>query len=237
MLTSVPTVPFCGDRRISPATDEVQAEREKQAKKAKTKRWLAVGLGTVVGGVVIGVTGGLAAPLVAAGAGAVFGGGAATAFATTAGIYTIGALFAAGGGGLVAHKTNKRFGKLSEFQFIDLNTVKSKQRKVSLPGGGTHRLPGSRSAQPKAKTDEAGPQQQENLHVVINVNGWIPTRYVGAHAYYLICVGLFASWFGFKTDVTYSKLLSSAAVWSFLFAMLLLRSMHRRAAEMWTATR
>jgi hypothetical protein len=113
------------DEAAAAETEEVVAERVKHQKKAKAKRWLAVGLGTLVGGVVIGVTGGLAAPLVAAGAGAVLGGGAGAALATTAGIYTIGALFGAGGAGLLAHKTNKRFGKLKEFEFVDLNLMQA----------------------------------------------------------------------------------------------------------------
>lgn len=181
------------------SAEEVQAEREKQKKSAKKRRWLAVGLGTVVGGVVIGVTGGLAAPLVAAGAGAVFGGGAGAAFATTAGIYTIGTLFAAGGGGLVAHKTNKRFGKLAEFRFIDLSTIRPSRKvhlKLSKTGGGwthitkTPLAPKSQRRQSKRNSSDEtekgstaeGEQEQEqeqgqqNLHVVINVNGWIPTR-------------------------------------------------------------
>jgi hypothetical protein len=80
---------------------EVSGEREKQQASAKRKRWMAIGFGGVVGGVLIGVTGGLAAPLVAAGVGTALGTGTGAALATTAGVYTIGSLFAAGGTGLV----------------------------------------------------------------------------------------------------------------------------------------
>ena len=54
-------------------SDDVLIERKKAAEKQKTKRWLAIGVGTLVGGALIGITGGLAAPLVAVGAGAIFG--------------------------------------------------------------------------------------------------------------------------------------------------------------------
>jgi hypothetical protein len=82
-------------------TGEVVGEREQHQAKAKRNRWLAIGLGGVVGGVLIGVTGGLAAPLVAAGLGTALGTGTGAALATTAGVYTIGSLFAAGGTGLL----------------------------------------------------------------------------------------------------------------------------------------
>ena len=54
-------------------SDDVIVERKKAAEQQKKKRWLAIGVGTLVGGALIGLTGGLAAPLVAVGAGAIFG--------------------------------------------------------------------------------------------------------------------------------------------------------------------
>ena len=52
---------------------EEKKEREEKDKKQKIKRYAMVGLATVGGGVLIGLTGGLAAPFIAAGAGAVIG--------------------------------------------------------------------------------------------------------------------------------------------------------------------
>ena len=46
-----------------------EESRKKQEKKQKLKRYALIGLATAGGGAIIGLTGGLAAPLVAAGAG------------------------------------------------------------------------------------------------------------------------------------------------------------------------
>ena len=48
---------------------EQEATRLKKAKRRKWKRYALIGLATAGGGALVGLTGGLAAPLVAAGAG------------------------------------------------------------------------------------------------------------------------------------------------------------------------
>lgn len=73
------------------------------------------------GGLLIGLTGGLAAPLVAAGVGTAFGTSAAITLSTTAGVYAIGTLFAAGGAGLTGYHMKRRVGKLEEFFFVRLS--------------------------------------------------------------------------------------------------------------------
>lgn len=50
-------------------TEEERQEREGREKSEKRRRWLKIGAGVAIGGTLIGVTGGLAAPFVAAGAG------------------------------------------------------------------------------------------------------------------------------------------------------------------------
>ena len=68
------------------------------------------------------MTGGLAAPLVAAGMGVAFGTATGVALGTTAGIYTIGVVFGATGAGLVAYKSKKRYGALQRFEFVPLES-------------------------------------------------------------------------------------------------------------------
>ena len=76
------------------------AEQEKKAKHRKYKRAALIGLATVTGGTLIGLTGGLAAPLVAAGAGAIIGGTGAAVLGSTAGVAIIGSLFGVASAGL-----------------------------------------------------------------------------------------------------------------------------------------
>ncbi|KAK0395711.1 hypothetical protein QR680_001395 [Steinernema hermaphroditum] len=94
---------------------ESRKSREKAEKMKKVKRYAMIGAATGVGGVIIGLTGGLAAPLVAAGAGVVIGAGAAAGIATTAGAAVLGSVFGVAGAGLAGYKMNKRVGAIEEF--------------------------------------------------------------------------------------------------------------------------
>ena len=71
----------------------------------------------------MGITGGLAAPLVVAGIGTAFGASAAVALGTTAGIYAIGTLFAVSGVTLTSYHMGRRVGKLEDFFFLRLAQV------------------------------------------------------------------------------------------------------------------
>ncbi|XGW10592.1 hypothetical protein V3C99_012245 [Haemonchus contortus] len=115
------------DSLASTITEEVFVEtkhsklaREKVQRNKKIKRFLLVGAAGSVGGVLIGLTGGLAAPLVAAGAGVLIGSGAA-ALATTAGAAVLGTTFGVAGAGLAGYKMNKRVGAIEEFSVETLS--------------------------------------------------------------------------------------------------------------------
>lgn len=60
-------------KAVEQAEHKTKAAKEQHAAKNKTLRRVGVGLGAVAGGVLVGVTGGLAAPLVGAGVGTVLG--------------------------------------------------------------------------------------------------------------------------------------------------------------------
>ncbi|TPX69815.1 hypothetical protein SpCBS45565_g02177 [Spizellomyces sp. 'palustris'] len=122
----------------------------------KWKRWAGVGLATVGGGVVIGLTGGLAAPMIGAGLGGLFSGlglaahaGLCATLGTTAGVAIVGTLFGVTGGGLTAYRFNRRLGSLSVFAFHSLT-----------PPPNPH----------------AGNSNTQSLHLIIPISGWLTTE-------------------------------------------------------------
>uniref|UniRef100_A0A7E4USN5 DUF726 domain-containing protein n=1 Tax=Panagrellus redivivus TaxID=6233 RepID=A0A7E4USN5_PANRE len=106
-------------------SDDSKLRRERSQKMKKIKRYMMIGAAGGVGGVLIGLTGGLAAPLVAAGAGVVIGTGAAAGIATTAGAAVLGSAFGVAGAGLAGYKMNKRVGAIEEFQVETLSDENS----------------------------------------------------------------------------------------------------------------
>ncbi|KAJ2747423.1 Transmembrane and coiled-coil domain-containing protein 4 [Coemansia sp. BCRC 34301] len=83
------------------------------------QRYLATGAGVAVAGTLVGVTAGLAAPLMAAGMGAIGIGGLGF-LATTGGSAMIGSLLGIAGGGLIGKRFNTRLRGLREFYFTQL---------------------------------------------------------------------------------------------------------------------
>ncbi|ETN41501.1 uncharacterized protein HMPREF1541_03437 [Cyphellophora europaea CBS 101466] len=126
-------------------TDEArlaQAEKNRQGRKWK------IGLATVAGAVAIGITGGLAAPLLLGAAGAIMGGvglgGLATLLgATIANPLTIAALFGALGGRMTGKAMEEYAREVEDFRFVP------------------------------TKTKPDGKEEQHKLRVAIGVAGWI----------------------------------------------------------------
>ncbi|CAC5401214.1 Uncharacterized membrane protein F35D11.3,Transmembrane and coiled-coil domain-containing protein 4 [Mytilus coruscus] len=126
-------------------SEEEETEKKKKSRNSKIKRYALIGIATVSGGALIGLTGGLAAPLVAAGASAIIGGAGAAALGTTAGVAIIGSLFGVAGAGLTGHKMHKRFGAIEEFCFEPM-----------ISGGALQRA-----------------SMAKQLHITIAVTGWL----------------------------------------------------------------
>ncbi|KAF6728033.1 Transmembrane and coiled-coil domain-containing protein 4 [Oryzias melastigma] len=118
-----------GERVREESTRRLRRERGR-----KLRRYLLIGLATVGGGTVIGVTGGLAAPLVAAGAGAVLGAGGAAALGSAAGIAIMASLFGAAGAGLTGYKMKKCVGAIEEFEFLPMNSGKHLHVSIAVTG-------------------------------------------------------------------------------------------------------
>ncbi|XP_004637713.1 transmembrane and coiled-coil domain-containing protein 4 [Octodon degus] len=115
-------------------SETAEAARKKKENRRKWKRYLLIGLATVGGGTVIGVTGGLAAPLVAAGAATVIGSAGAAALGSVAGIAVMTSLFGAAGAGLTGYKMKKRVGAIEEFTFLPLTEGRQLHITVAITG-------------------------------------------------------------------------------------------------------
>ncbi|KAK8395637.1 hypothetical protein O3P69_005623 [Scylla paramamosain] len=100
-----------------PMTEEEEREEARRRKYKKIKRYTAIGLATLGGGAVLGLTGGLAAPFIGAGLGTIIGAGGAAAISSTAGVAVVGSMFGAAGAGLTGFKMQKRIGDVEEFAF------------------------------------------------------------------------------------------------------------------------
>ncbi|KRX13625.1 CDK5 regulatory subunit-associated protein 1 [Trichinella nelsoni] len=100
-----------GDNNSS--TNSSKAEFTEKSK--KWKRALMIGFGGVVGGTLVGLTGGLATPLLAIGLATLSGSAAALGLATTAGAAAVGSIFGVAGAGWTGYKLKRRFGALEEF--------------------------------------------------------------------------------------------------------------------------
>uniref|UniRef100_A0A8C3Q1F1 Transmembrane and coiled-coil domains 4 n=1 Tax=Chrysolophus pictus TaxID=9089 RepID=A0A8C3Q1F1_CHRPC len=81
-----------------------------------------------------GLTGGLAAPLVAAGAATIIGSAGAAALGSTAGIAVMASLFGAAGAGLTGYKMKKRVGAIEEFEFLPLTEGRQLHITIAITG-------------------------------------------------------------------------------------------------------
>ncbi|KAJ5773045.1 hypothetical protein N7457_007941 [Penicillium paradoxum] len=148
-----------------------QDTKEQPKKKDDMRKW-KVGLASVAGAALIGLTGGLAAPLVAAGLGTVMGGlglgatAAAGLLGTLAGSsVVVGGLFGAYGGRMTGRMMEKYAREVDDFAFIPIR--------------------GERRRNVKEKESA---EQDHRLRVTIGVTGWvkeesdfmIPWRVIGA---------------------------------------------------------
>nr|XP_027807673.1 transmembrane and coiled-coil domain-containing protein 4 [Marmota flaviventris]XP_027807674.1 transmembrane and coiled-coil domain-containing protein 4 [Marmota flaviventris]XP_027807675.1 transmembrane and coiled-coil domain-containing protein 4 [Marmota flaviventris] len=115
-------------------SETAEASRKKRENRRKWKRYLLIGLATVGGGAVIGVTGGLAAPLVAAGAATIIGSAGAAALGSAAGIAVMTSLFGAAGAGLTGYKMKKRVGAIEEFTFLPLTEGRQLHITIAITG-------------------------------------------------------------------------------------------------------
>ena len=139
------------------------SETQKKANENQTSRKWKVGLASVAGAAIIGVTGGLAAPLVAAGVGSVMGGlglgatAAAGYLGTVAGSTVIvGGLFGAYGGRMTGQMMDKYAREVEDFAFLPVR-------------GARRRFEGK-------EEEAASESRHRRLRVTIGISGWLTEK-------------------------------------------------------------
>ncbi|KAF4762969.1 hypothetical protein HAV15_001332 [Penicillium sp. str.  len=158
-----------------------QDTKEQPKKKDDMRKW-KVGIASVAGAALIGLTGGLAAPLVAAGLGTVMGGlglgatAAAGLLGTLAGSsVVVGGLFGAYGGRMTGRMMEKYAREVDDFAFIPIRGERRRNGK-------------DKEFADKEHADKKSAEQDHRLRVTIGVTGWVkeesnfvvPWRVIGA---------------------------------------------------------
>ncbi|KAF7523851.1 hypothetical protein PCG10_006379 [Penicillium crustosum] len=158
-----------------------QDTKEQPKKKDDMRKW-KVGIASVAGAALIGLTGGLAAPLVAAGLGTVLGGlglgatAAAGLLGTLAGSsVVVGGLFGAYGGRMTGRMMEKYAREVDDFAFIPIRGERRRNGKF-------------KESADKESADKKSAEQDHRLRVTIGVTGWVkeesnfvvPWRVIGA---------------------------------------------------------
>ncbi|CZT42262.1 related to DUF726 domain protein [Rhynchosporium secalis] len=128
--------------------------KKRQAENETSRRW-KVGLASVAGAAVIGITGGLAAPIVAGAIGGIMGGFGLGGIASFLGIFAmngalVGSLFGAFGGKMTGEMVDKYAKEVSDFKFLPL---------------------ASEWGEYGTKLDSE--TESRRLRVTIGVNGWL----------------------------------------------------------------
>ncbi|KAL8999023.1 MAG: hypothetical protein Q9169_002021 [Polycauliona sp. 2 TL-2023] len=163
---------------LATASGMSAAETAKQAaaEDANSRRW-KVGFAAVAGAALIGVTGGLAAPLVAAGVGTVMGGlgigipligGYLGALAGSS--VLIGGLFGAYGGNMTGRMMHQYAKEVKDFSFIPLHASHSGESFQSPAQKGADGT--MKEANPIPSMSEAE-QARHKLRVAIGITGWL----------------------------------------------------------------
>ncbi|MCJ1472008.1 hypothetical protein MMC13_000652 [Lambiella insularis] len=139
------------------------SETQKKASENQSSRKWKVGLASVAGAAIIGVTGGLAAPLVAAGVGSVMGGlglgatAAAGYLGTVAGSTVIvGGLFGAYGGRMTGQMMDSYAREVEDFAFLPVR--------------------GARKRFIGREEEAAKENEQRRLRVTIGISGWLTEK-------------------------------------------------------------
>lgn len=139
-------------------------ETKKKAEANRDNRKWKVSMATVAGAAIIGVTGGLAAPLVAAGVGSVMGGlglgatAAAGYLGSVAGsTVVVGSLFGAYGGRMTGQMMDNYAREIEDFAFIPVHST-------------------ARTSEDEAKGAQQASAHNHKLRLTICISGWLTSQ-------------------------------------------------------------
>lgn len=169
-----------------------EAEAQKKAEENQQSRKWKVGLASVAGAAVIGISGGLAAPLVAAGIGSVMGGlglgatAAAGYLGTVAGSSIIvGGLFGAYGGRMTGQMMDNYAREVEDFAFlpvreslanIDKDAKEKEEKETSTGDKATPKPSSTPQEDEKLEEESISNPQARRLRVTIGITGWLTSK-------------------------------------------------------------
>lgn len=169
-----------------------EAEAQKKAEENQQSRKWKVGLASVAGAAVIGISGGLAAPLVAAGVGSVMGGlglgatAAAGYLGTVAGSSIIvGGLFGAYGGRMTGQMMDNYAREVEDFAFlpvreslanIDKDAREKEEKETSTGDKATPKPSSTPQEDEKLEKESISNPQARRLRVTIGITGWLTSK-------------------------------------------------------------
>ncbi|KAG6035669.1 hypothetical protein E4U41_005964 [Claviceps citrina] len=161
------------DEHQKEETMSAEAEAEKRRQQNKFSRFWKVGLASVAGATIIGVTGGLAAPLVAGALGGIMGGVGLGGVASFLGIFwmngaLVGTLFGAYGAKMTGELMDKYAKEVEDFKFIPLGSERGSES-GNTPVDSESNAPQDRNQSQKQKQS----QVSRRLRVTIGINGWL----------------------------------------------------------------
>jgi hypothetical protein len=208
-------------RGLLTAAENMQADEEtkkKQEEGSDMRKW-KVGLATVAGAALIGVTGGLAAPLLAAGLGSVMGGlglgataGAAYLGTLAGSSVIVGGLFGAYGGRMTGKMMDQYAREIEDFAFIPINSY-HKPRKIE--------------------------KEYRRLRVAIGISGWLTDKDDVVEPWKVIGIGMesFALRFELEALMNIGNSLTSmikSAAWGYARSEIIKRTVFASlAAGLW----
>jgi len=159
-----------------------KAEADKAAQENQSSRRWKVGLATAAGAALIGVTGGLAAPLVAAGVGSVMGGlglgatAAAGYLGSLAGsTVLVGGLFGAYGGRMTGQMMDSYAKEVSDFAFLPVHNAAAAEQQAKSEQESTSGRPQLNRHESQQKEEAIGISNAESrrLRVTVGISGWL----------------------------------------------------------------